>query len=61
MKILYCEGCKIKVAEIKIGSKIKKGTVVLCKNCETKRIASDLASKNKTNTTLNPLKDIFGY
>ena len=38
------------------GSKIKKGAVVLCSNCEIKRKASDLAKK----TSKNEFGDIFG-
>lgn len=37
MKTIHCSGCHIKVAEIEKGSKIKKGTVMLCGGCETKR------------------------
>lgn len=56
-KILHCAGCHIKVAVIMPGSKIKKGMVVLCDKCETKRQAADLAMKTKGS---NPFKNTFG-
>jgi len=46
-RVLYCQGCSIKVAVIVEGSKIKKGMVVLCSACESMRKASDLANKTK--------------
>ena len=57
MKTIYCEGCKIKVAEIAKGSKLKKGMVMICSRCETKRKASDLASKSNTNPFDQLMKD----
>lgn len=45
--IVHCEGCRVKVAEIASGSKVKKGAVMLCPACEVKRKASDLANKSR--------------
>lgn len=36
MKIIYCEICKTKVAEIESGSKIKKNSVMVCEFCKYK-------------------------
>lgn len=56
MKTLYCAGCSVKVAEIQSGSKLKKGMTALCRSCETKRKASDLACLGKKK---NDLGDMF--
>lgn len=55
-KILYCTGCNIKVAMIAEGSKLKRGMVVLCENCDMKRKASDLSRRTETNN----FNDLFG-
>lgn len=44
---IYCAGCKIHLARIMPKSKIKLGAVMLCDNCNTKRIASDMARPEK--------------
>lgn len=54
-KTLYCSGCNIVVAKIVAGSKLKKGMVALCEDCETKRNASDLAATNKRNDLIEKL------
>ena len=41
---LFCAGCHIYMGEVRSAT-LKKGMVVLCEVCETKRKASDLASK----------------
>jgi hypothetical protein len=33
MKIIYCYKCGIKVGEIAVGSKLKKGLVYICPKC----------------------------
>ena len=48
MKVLYCEGCKIKVAEI-FDARMKKGCVVICSKCNIKRIASNI-ERGSSNT-----------
>lgn len=58
-RVLYCQGCSIKVAIICEGSQIKKGMVVLCSCCETQRKASDLASKTKGYKDFD-YNDMFG-
>ena len=55
MKI-HCKPCGKHVGNIKEGSMLHKDIVFLCRDCEIKRIASDLASKTKT---VNPFEDIF--
>jgi len=59
---IYCAGCNIKVMMVAEGSTIKKGAVVICANCETKRKMSDLSKKMHTgsNTMKNPFDEIFG-
>ena len=59
---IYCTGCNIKVMVLIEGSTIKKGAVVLCANCETKRKMSDLSQKtNKGNKFGGDIFDeIFG-
>ena len=60
-KIIYCESCGIKVADITVGSKIRKSAVMLCSSCNVKRIASDMKKNlNKQSGTSNPFADIFG-
>lgn len=55
MKKLFCEGCGLFVAEIKKGSKLRNGVVLLCERCETKRKCSDLAGK----TNQSPFDALF--
>jgi hypothetical protein len=43
--VIYCAGCRIKVAVMVKGSSIKTGAVMLCAACETKRMAGDMAKK----------------
>jgi len=38
MKDLYCKYCQKKVAEIETGSKIRKGTVFICRECNKPKI-----------------------
>lgn len=59
MKTLYCSGCSIVVAKIKLGSQLRKGMVALCSKCEIKRKASDLASVNKTKDPFGGIFDDF--
>lgn len=47
MKIIHCESCGVKVVEIKSGSKLKAGCVMLCGNCESWRRTQG-SQKNKT-------------
>lgn len=56
MRVLYCAECFCKVAEIAEGSRIKKGMVVLCMDCETRRKALELKEKTKGKGTF---ADIF--
>lgn len=59
MKIINCEKCKTKVAEIQEGSLIKKGAVMLCPSCEKQRAA--LEYKNSIQERKGGLfDDIFG-
>ena len=60
MKI-YCKGCRIYVGEIKGGSRLIKGIVYLCPNCEIKRKASDLASKTKKDDLSELFKGFGGF
>ena len=60
MKTIYCSGCDIKVAEIAYGSMLKKGVVMLCSHCETKRIASDMAKKTMPLDPLDTFAEMFG-
>jgi hypothetical protein len=56
---IFCQGCNLPLGVIR-DAKLRKGIVYLCKNCETKRVASDLMNKNKTKKPDNPFGDIFG-
>lgn len=62
-KIIYCVSCGIKVAELAVGSKIKKSAVMLCQDCDVKRIASDMKSdlnkKPNASNVSNPFNDLF--
>lgn len=62
--VLYCSGCSLKVATVKKGAMMMKSkTVLLCGPCETKRLASDLASKTKQSKPAKMpdfFNDIFG-
>jgi len=51
MKI-YCEYCGKKVAEIVNGSKIRKGTVFVCRECDNPEFSND--------ETVDALQEIFG-
>lgn len=43
---IHCAGCKTPVIEIRDGGgRIRTGAVGLCKDCEKKRCAADLAMK----------------
>jgi len=42
---ILCKGCSKYMGEIR-DAKLRKGITYLCSECETKRIASDLAQKN---------------
>lgn len=53
MKTLYCNGCTNRVMELKEGSKIRKGAVVYCASCETKRKAKEFLNANRK-------PDVFG-
>lgn len=52
---IYCNGCRVYLGVIR-DAKLRKGMVHLCKNCETKRVASDLASKT---TPRNPFDNFM--
>ena len=52
---IYCKGCGKYLGVIRDAT-LHKEIVYLCPNCDTKRIASDLANKTKTK---DPLKDLF--
>jgi len=54
-KKIFCKGCPKYLGEIRDATLHRK-IVFLCENCETKRLASDLAGK----TEPNPLRDLFG-
>jgi hypothetical protein len=58
-KVMFCSGCFIKVAVIREGSMLIKEISMLCCNCETKRIASDLANKTKKPDYSDMFNDIF--
>ena len=56
---IYCKPCGKYLGTIR-NATLHKEIVFLCKNCDTKRIASDMMNKrNKTNPK-NPFDDIFG-
>ena len=57
VRSVYCEGCNLYLGEIR-DAKLRKGIVYLCKNCETKRIASDLARQTKKKDSI--VDDVFG-
>jgi len=44
-KKITCVACAKYLGEIKDG-RIRKGTVYLCDNCNTKRLAADMMEKN---------------
>ena len=52
---IYCSGCKRYLGLIR-DANLRKNIHYLCDNCETKRLASDLAKKAKP----NDFGDIFG-
>lgn len=52
---IYCKPCSKYLGIIR-DAKLHKEIVFLCKNCETKRLASDLANKAKPK---NPFEDLF--
>ncbi len=61
---IYCAACNCNLGEIR-DAKLLIGIKHLCPNCDTKRIASDLASKTKADAGARSsvpdfLKDIFG-
>lgn len=44
MREIRCEKCKIIVAYIENGSKLRNGSVMLCANCERERIALQMTA-----------------
>jgi len=54
MKIIYCEYCDKKVAEIESGSKIRKGTVFVCRECDNPE------PPKPNDETLDALREIMG-
>lgn len=61
----HCSSCNIFVAEIKEGSRIKKGAVMICSNClERFKIADQMAKmareQSKSIDMPEPFKEIFG-
>ena len=54
---MYCAGCHAKVAVLSPGSKVRKGSVMLCENCDFKRKVSDLSEN--TNSISKLFGDIF--
>lgn len=62
MKVLKCGECRKKVAEIESGSKLRKGIIVLCSDCEKTRVAAKNYLRN-INSSPNVGKDfsqLFG-
>ena len=59
-KQIFCKGCGKYLGEIR-DAKLRKGMVYLCQNCETKRLASDMArNKMKAQDPVNDFMNIFG-
>ena len=61
---IYCVACNRNLGKIR-DAKLLIGIKHLCPNCDTKRIASDMANKTKANAGARSsvpdfLKDIFG-
>ena len=56
MPEIRCEQCKVYMGKI-IEAKLRVGWVILCANCNTKRIASDLKKVGKKPVNF---EDIFG-
>jgi len=61
---IYCTACNCNLGEIR-DAKLLKGIKYLCPNCDTKRVASDLANKTRGSmggrlSVPDFLKDIFG-
>ena len=57
MKIIHCAGCGKKCAEIKAGSQLLKDSVMLCRKCDVKRIASDM----RHSSTGDIFNDMFEF
>ena len=63
MKEIRCHQCKIIVAYIENGSKLKNGSVMLCADCERKRIALQMAADldsiqaNRANNNMSTFMD----
>jgi hypothetical protein len=56
---LYCNSCKEKVAEILTGSSIRKGAVMVCRECmERLQIADDIARMSRS-ATPDFITDLF--
>lgn len=56
---ISCCICKKVVGEILMGSKLKKGTVYLCDQCNTKRIADELVDRTSSNPVEAALRKQF--
>ncbi|KKN03249.1 hypothetical protein LCGC14_1109610 [marine sediment metagenome] len=61
---IYCIVCNCYLGEIR-DAKLLIGIKHLCPNCDTKRVASDMANKTKADARVRSsvpdfLKDIFG-
>ena len=63
-KEIRCEGCNQYLGNI-TKAKLHKDIKFLCFNCNTKRIASDLAKKSyppiSDEATINFMKGMFGF
>ena len=56
---IYCKPCGKYLGIIR-NATLHKEIVFLCKNCDTKRIASDMVNKTNKINRKNSLDDIFG-
>ncbi len=62
MKTLRCSGCNVVVAKVEVGSKLKKGSVMLCSDCESSRKLAISAKSLKESCDTNkksPYGDMF--
>ena len=56
---IYCKPCGKYLGTIR-DAKLHKEIVFLCKDCDIKRIASDMVNKTNKINRKNSLDDIFG-
>lgn len=60
-KNLYCEGCAKYMGEVRDAT-LRKGMVVLCDKCETKRKLAAMAMNHAgSRSNVDKLKDVFGW